>query len=59
VIFKLDPTGHETVLYSFAGGNDGGSPQGGVILDSAGNLNGTTYAGGLEGGGVVFELQPQ
>jgi hypothetical protein len=45
----------ETVLYSFSGGPDGANPLAEVIFDQAGNLYGTTAAGGL-GGGTVFEL---
>lgn len=48
----------ESVLYSFTGGTDGGSPQGGVILDSKGNLYGTTESGGANSAGTVFELTP-
>ena len=58
VVFKLSPTGEETVLYTFTGGTDGGTPNAGVILDSAGNLYGTTYQGGTTGNGVVFKLDP-
>jgi hypothetical protein len=36
-----------TVLYSFTGGADGANPQAGLIRDSAGNLYGTTVAGGI------------
>ena len=46
VVYKLDASGHETVLYSFTGGIDGGNPLAGVIRDPAGNLYGTTYNGG-------------
>jgi uncharacterized repeat protein (TIGR03803 family) len=51
----------ETILYNFTGGADGDGPGGGVILDSAGNLYGTTIAGGSSdcGCGVVFKLSPQ
>jgi uncharacterized repeat protein (TIGR03803 family) len=56
VVFKLDTTGTETVLYSFTGGADGGSPAAGLIRDSAGNLYGTTELGGVSGAGVVFKL---
>ena len=58
VVFQIDPkTGAETVLYNFTGGADGGSPQGGVISDGAGNLYGTTTGGGSEPyTGVVFKL---
>jgi uncharacterized repeat protein (TIGR03803 family) len=46
VVYKLTPSGHETLLYSFTGGADGPNPYAGVILDSAGNLYGATYQGG-------------
>jgi len=45
------------VLHKFSGGEDGGSPFAGLILDAAGNLYGTTYAGGLNNYGTVFELE--
>lgn len=57
VVFKLDPSGNETVLYTFLGGTDGFSPNAGVTMDSA-NLYGTTYNGGTAGVGVVFKLDP-
>ena len=47
VVYKVDPTGKETVLYSFPGGANGENPVGGVIRDSAGNLYGTTCNGGI------------
>src|ERR1039458_1706728 len=60
VVYKMDPAGHERVLYTFTGGPDGGSPYGGVIGDSAGNLYGTAYDGGITtgyyGAGVVFKV---
>jgi uncharacterized repeat protein (TIGR03803 family) len=56
VVFKVDPSGQETVLYSFTGGDDGGSPQAGVVLDPSGNIYGITYNGGPVSAGVVFEL---
>jgi uncharacterized repeat protein (TIGR03803 family) len=56
MVFKLDPTGHETVLYSFTGNSDGAYPLAGLVRDPAGNLYGTTVAGGASGAGVVFEL---
>jgi uncharacterized repeat protein (TIGR03803 family) len=55
VVFKLNKTG-ETVLHSFTGGADGGTPYAGLTRDSAGNLYGTTYGGGASGGGVVFKV---
>ncbi|MGC9946642.1 MAG: choice-of-anchor tandem repeat GloVer-containing protein [Bryobacteraceae bacterium] len=59
VVYKLDTAGNETVLHSFTGGADGSTPYAGVILDSAGNLYGTTFYGGKYSGGVVFKLTPQ
>src|SRR5580698_6432104 len=51
----------ETILYNFTGHADGYEPSGGVTLDSAGNLYGTTINGGapLCGCGVVYKLSPQ
>lgn len=65
-VFELTPGSNgswlETVLFSFSGGTDGASPVGGLLLDAAGNLYGTTSLGGTgceRGGcGVVFELVP-
>jgi len=48
----------ETVLYSFAGGADGGYPNGPLVMDEAGNLYGTALQGGTQNYGVVFELSP-
>ena len=64
-VFELSPASDgwtETVLYSFTGGGDGSRPQAGLLLDSAGNLYGTSTQGGNltcgsgSGCGVVFEL---
>jgi uncharacterized repeat protein (TIGR03803 family) len=58
-VFKLDPSGNETVLHYFPGGKRGTGPNGGLIRDAAGNLYGTTGAGGGPGNhGVVFKLDP-
>jgi len=56
VVFKLDRTGKETVLYSFTGGEDGNGPSAGLMRDVAGNLYGTTFGGGSNGSGVVFRV---
>ncbi|MGA7384143.1 MAG: choice-of-anchor tandem repeat GloVer-containing protein [Methylocella sp.] len=63
VVFKLSPGGTETVLHSFAGGDDGELPEAGLIADASGNLYGTTMGGGATGCpppgcGVVFKLSP-
>lgn len=46
IVFRIDPTGKETVLYAFSGKTDGGVPYSGLISDAAGNLYGTTTMGG-------------
>lgn len=72
VVFELSPPSSgspgpwtETVLHTFCSQTncaDGLLPQAGVIMDSAGNLYGTTMNGGPgaceDGCGVVFELTP-
>jgi uncharacterized repeat protein (TIGR03803 family) len=46
-VFKLDPSGNETVLHNFtAFPRDGEAPQAALIMDQAGNLYGTTSVGG-------------
>jgi uncharacterized repeat protein (TIGR03803 family) len=58
-VFKVDPAGNETVLYSFKGtGGDGAYPAAGLVLDALGNLYGTTRDGGANGFGMVFKLAP-
>lgn len=66
IVFELAPSGgmwKETVLHQFAAQSDGKAPFAGVVLDAAGNLYGTTSAGGAGGGGcpgfgcgTVYEL---
>jgi uncharacterized repeat protein (TIGR03803 family) len=55
-VFKLTPKGKETVLHAFAT-SDGHYPDFGTLVrDAAGNLYGTTYAGGTADMGVVFKV---
>jgi uncharacterized repeat protein (TIGR03803 family) len=59
VVYELSPSASgwtQTVLYTFQGLNDGANPVGGVIVDKAGNLYGTTFDGGANGGGTVYRL---
>jgi uncharacterized repeat protein (TIGR03803 family) len=61
VVFKLTNSGGtwtESVLYSFANAPDGANPENGLIMDSAGNLYGSTHGGGGNGKGCVYELSP-
>jgi uncharacterized repeat protein (TIGR03803 family) len=62
-VFKLNASGDYTTLHSFTGGADGWGPLGSVILDSQGNLYGTTNNGGYfergtcqYGCGTVFKI---
>lgn len=57
-VFKIAADGTETVLYAFTGGSDGSSPQTKPLLDSSGNLYGTTGAGGEQNTGTIFKLAP-
>jgi uncharacterized repeat protein (TIGR03803 family) len=56
VVYKIDSTGHETVLYAFTGGSDGAGPVGELIRDAQNNLYGTTSTGGANEWGTVFKL---
>lgn len=45
-----------TTLYNFTGGSDGGTPRGTLIRDAAGNMYGTTAAGGTYYYGTIFKI---
>jgi uncharacterized repeat protein (TIGR03803 family) len=65
-VFELslqDGVWTETILYKFKGGADGAQPTAGLVFDNAGNLYGTTLAGGqpqfgYRDNGTVFQLKP-
>ncbi len=60
IVFELspDPQGkwNATTLYNFGNPPDGGFPDTALVLDSAGNLYGTTFFGGVNNFGTVFEI---
>jgi uncharacterized repeat protein (TIGR03803 family) len=57
VVFAVTPDGTERVLHSFRGPNsDGKYPNGGMAIDAQGNLYGTTYRGGVNNYGTIFEI---
>ena len=62
VVFEMTPNAGggwtERVIHNFGVGEDGRSPEAGLIFDGAGNLYGTTVLGGTEGDGTVFEMTP-
>jgi uncharacterized repeat protein (TIGR03803 family) len=60
VVYKIDPLGNVTQLYTFCAQDncaDGGIANG-LTLDSFGNLWGTTTVGGTHAFGGIFELNP-
>ena len=61
IVFELSPlpsgVWNEKILHNFTPGTtDGYDPQAGLVIDTAGNLFGTTVLGGIYGGGTAFEL---
>jgi uncharacterized repeat protein (TIGR03803 family) len=56
IVFAITRDEKERVLYTFAAGGDGVNPNGGLVMDAAGNLYGTTYGGGDFGYGTVFKV---
>ena len=56
VVYKVDSSGHETVLYAFTGGYDGNQPEGALILDAQGSLYGAAGLG--PGLGLIFKIDP-
>ncbi|MEJ0047628.1 MAG: choice-of-anchor tandem repeat GloVer-containing protein [Rhodospirillales bacterium] len=58
VAFKLAKDGTMITLHAFAGGSDGATPDGGLVVDKFGNLYGTTQGGGAADAGTVFKITP-
>lgn len=58
IVFTLDTNNNETILHTFVQNHDGAFPYGNLILDSAGNLYGTTDLGGAYNQGTIFKLTP-
>ena len=55
-VFRLTPNGSGwtyTSLHDFTGGADGGNAFGGLVIDSHGNIFGTTYLGGSQSCGFA------
>ncbi len=55
---KSKKTYSEKILYEFgtSGGGDGNNPYGGLVMDSKGNLYGTTLNGGTDNFGAVYKV---
>jgi uncharacterized repeat protein (TIGR03803 family) len=59
IVFRVRPGGKKTTLYAFTGGADGARPNSAhLVLDTQGNLYGTTSQGGPNNHGVIFKLTP-
>ena len=57
VVFKIDSDNVLTVLHTFTGKKgDGAIPRGGLLLDAAGNLFGTTRQGGISDNGTIYRI---
>ena len=63
VVFELTPTAvgewDFRTLYSFHGQPDGSFPYGALLRAASGKIYGTTYYGGENGIGAVYELSPR
>ena len=57
-VFKIDSKGNETVLHNFSAASDGANPMGSLVVDAAGNVYGTTSAGGNSSFGTLFTIDP-
>lgn len=58
-VFELSPSSggwRYTHLYDFTGSNDGGYPGGVAVTGQGGYLYGTTYSGGANGDGVIYQI---
>lgn len=56
-VYKISTNQTFSVLHNFTLGDDGGVPEGGLLLDGSGNLYGTTNSGGASGGfGTIFKI---
>lgn len=59
IVFELSAAGSYTILHNFNDVRPGGRyPYGGLRRDPTGNLYGTTYGGGKDNEGTIFEWTP-
>lgn len=59
VVFKVTPSGGESVLYAFKCGHDGTHPESALFVDDNGNVYGVSAIGGKDYLGCIFKLTPQ
>ncbi len=56
IVFQITSTGAFTNLYSFTGGADGATPKAGLVQGTDSNFYGTTFLGGTNNDGTVFQI---
>ena len=63
IVFEITPRGTGRwdfrTIYSFRGQPDGSFPYGALLFDASGNIYGTTYYGGTNNIGAVYQLAPR
>ena len=57
-IFRLTPSGNESIIWFFKGQSDGSGPDSALVQGENGSLWGTNSDGGANGNGVIFEVSP-
>lgn len=57
IVFKVTPSGNQSILYQFDT-THGSTPNGGLVLGVDGNFYGTTQLGGAHGYGNIFKITP-
>lgn len=55
--FRMTPAGAVTLLYSFAGGIDGGNPNSSLLVAPDGSFYGTTVTGGATSNGTIYRIR--
>jgi uncharacterized repeat protein (TIGR03803 family) len=58
VAYQITPGGTQTLLHAFNSVPDGNNPNGGLVMDTAGNLYGVTTHGGTSEWGTIFKITP-
>ena len=57
-VFEIDTASNYLLLHDFAGGSsDGSTPYSGIVNASSGALFGTTFNGGADDTGTIFEIE--
>ncbi len=57
-VYKLTPAGDVSTVANFVNGSTSWGPMGALLQASDGNFHGTTYWGGVNNAGTIYELTP-